>query len=176
MVKDHRLNTMKMMDRTIKKRDVLMDFAAGHTKECFNRHDRKAHPVAWEVQRQCQTGNAFQCGTVAYILGHWALAAGVITSLPTVQEMRASVSGTVDVGVQLPDEEEYLAESFIRRVTSRGSDIRLDSGRQSAQGSNCSIPCVQRHVSSFAFLRPPHHPTVQTRFISKVKTYMYISI
>ena len=69
-------------------RDSLMDFRRGHTKACLNSHDSKAVPQLVKDERQRQQGNAFQAGTVAYILSHWAVKFGFLKKLQTVNEMR----------------------------------------------------------------------------------------
>ena len=64
-------------------RELLMDFAAGHTLPCQRTAARKERPYALEVQRCSLIGNGFQCGTVAWLLAHWAVAQGYLPAIPS---------------------------------------------------------------------------------------------
>jgi len=81
-------------------------------------------------------GNSFQCGVVAWIICHWAVAFGCRKGVPALQDMRCENEALANQQrIQYRDlsnpEDKcnfLLVEEMARRCTHRGSDVRLDTG------------------------------------------------
>ena len=54
-------------------RELLLDFPARHSLVCRPTSARKAGPSALSQCRMSLLGNSFQCGVVAWLIGHWAV-------------------------------------------------------------------------------------------------------
>ena len=120
-----------------------MDFPRHHTATAMRTRARKATPQLLEDTRCALIGNSFQCGVVAWLLAHWATAAGDLEGGPSVDEMRSNC-GENDFSCDSQacgplvhqraheepqnDASVVLVEEMARRATSRGSDVRLDTG------------------------------------------------
>ena len=125
-----------------------MDYPPNHTITARATCWRKSTEL--DTVRCALVGNSFQCGVVAWLIAHWAVHAGYLTSVPTVLEMRATGGGFTASELQVqfakPDEagpavrradlkapaaaacpSVTLVEEMVRRSEVRGSDVRLDT-------------------------------------------------
>ncbi|CAK0811641.1 unnamed protein product, partial [Prorocentrum cordatum] len=71
-------------------REKLMGFAEGHTAPCMTSSAAKSEPSKYEGLRRSLIGNSFQCEVVAWLLAHWAVAAGLLVAVPPFSELRES--------------------------------------------------------------------------------------
>ncbi|CAK0789757.1 unnamed protein product [Prorocentrum cordatum] len=71
-------------------REKLMGFAEGHTVPCMTSSAANAEPSKYEGLRRSLIGNSFQCEVVAWLLAHWAVAAGLLVAAPPFSELRES--------------------------------------------------------------------------------------
>ena len=65
-----------------------MDFPPRRTMTAKPTSWRKQRRQELEVCRCALLGNSFQCGVFAWLLAHWAVHAGFLNEVPTVEEMR----------------------------------------------------------------------------------------
>ena len=138
---------------TSTEREALMDFEPLHTVTCLPTSARKQKAAELERVRCSLIGNSFQCGTVAWIVAHWAVRWGYLDSVPSPEEMRRSCGtpSVQEVEISMHDEKKpeargtavrsrdldeddagsdpsiVLVEELVRRTDQRGSDVRLDS-------------------------------------------------
>jgi hypothetical protein len=74
-------------------RELLMDFPLRHTITLAPTSWRKEAKHKLEVQRCELLGNSFQCGVLAWLLGHWAVKAHLLEQVPSVEQMRDQAPG-----------------------------------------------------------------------------------
>ncbi|CAK0807151.1 unnamed protein product, partial [Prorocentrum cordatum] len=61
-----------------------------HTVPCMTNSAAKAEPSKYEGLRRSLIGNSFQCEVVAWLLAHWAVAAGLLVAVPPFSELHGS--------------------------------------------------------------------------------------
>ncbi|CAK0904139.1 unnamed protein product [Prorocentrum cordatum] len=71
-------------------RETLVGFAEGRVVPCMTSAEAKAAPTKYEALRRSLVGNSFQCEVVAWLLSHWAVAVGLLVSVPSLAELRSS--------------------------------------------------------------------------------------
>ncbi|CAK0798868.1 unnamed protein product, partial [Prorocentrum cordatum] len=76
-------------------REKLMGFAEGHAVLCMTSSEAEAEPVEYEGLRRSLVGNSFQCVVVAWLLAHWAVAAGLLVAMPPFSELHESARAWV---------------------------------------------------------------------------------
>ena len=120
-----------------------MDFPLRHTLTLGPTSWRKDAKTKLEVQRCELLGNSFQCGVVAWLVGHWAVEAKFLEHVPTPGQMRAQAPGhRRDPLMAMPlrpwqlqqekSSHEEAGHALVLELMSaadlRGFDVRLDSG------------------------------------------------
>ena len=72
---------------------MLMDFPLRHTITLGPSSWWKESKSQLEIQRCDLIGNSFQCGVLAWLLGHWAVGMHMLVGVPTLDQMRSQAPG-----------------------------------------------------------------------------------
>ena len=94
---------------------------------------RKQHPQRLERARVALLSHSYSFTVVAWFLAHWPMAAGYLSSISEPLAMRLLSVSSDCLRSLSPSEcsqaHEMLVKQIFRRVTHRGSDVRLDSSQ-----------------------------------------------
>ena len=116
-------------------REILMGYRKHHTRCALKSGAAKSDPRALEVTRQALLGNAYHVEVVAWLASHLAVAWGYRDSVVSFEEIRSrrdlggAASGPSQLASRGFSDEQLLVLEQLRSVDSKGSDVRVDTGR-----------------------------------------------
>ena len=92
---------------------------------------RKLARLHLERTRMSLPSSSFSCTIIAWLTGHWAKAAGYLTSVPDFLSLRSCSVSTESLkspaSAEHVETQKVLVKQMCRRATHRGSDVRLDT-------------------------------------------------
>ena len=115
-------------------RELLMGFKKNFTQCAMKSGEAKSDPRGLEVMRQSLLGNSFHVEVVAWLVAHLRRRWGYLDCLPSIASIRAALHPELRgaVPAEAPSrgfgEEQLVVLEHLRRLDTKGCDVRLDTG------------------------------------------------
>ena len=115
--------------------EVLHGYRRGHTLTAMKGGEAKDQPAAFYALRKCLLGNTYHAEVVAWLLGHFAAAAGYLAEPASVEEIRSRTlqenplrREPIRGNSRGLSDDQVVVWDLMRGADHKGSDVRISSG------------------------------------------------